>query len=231
MESERLASRRPHARPEPVRRPPPPGRPRRFGDMTGVARDRARRRRARVRPVPPLHARRSPARRPARPTRPSSAPTSGSSPASPTRSPASARPRPAIDGATASGADRATADDRRALDRHDGLHGAATGAPRGPPARSTTPGGAPRAVDVDGTELTHRPRRRQRPRPRATGGSRATTAGITGRRGTLVYRDLGSTNGSRVNGVAGRRARARGRATGSSSATASSSSRRPGTWR
>ena len=165
-----------------------------FGDMTAIARDRARRRGADVRPRAPLHARRPPARRPARPTRPSSAPTSGSSPGSPTRSPGRCRPGAA---------------DRR---RPSGVVGLAARptrwssrcprptAPR-PGCASTVPGGASRSVDVDGTDLTIG---RAADNDLVLGDGRVSRhhGRLTGRRGTLVYIDLGSTNGSRVNGVA-----------------------------
>ena len=67
--------------------------------------------------------------------------------------------------------------------------------------RVTTSGGAPRTIDVDGTDLSI---------GRAADNDLVLSDGrvsrhhgrLTGRRGTLVYVDLGSTNGSRVNGVA-----------------------------
>ena len=66
--------------------------------------------------------------------------------------------------------------------------------------RVTVAGGAPRSVDVDGTDLTIG---RAADNDLVLGDNRVSRhhGRLTGRRGTLVYVDLGSTNGSRVNGV------------------------------
>jgi hypothetical protein len=66
--------------------------------------------------------------------------------------------------------------------------------------RVTVQGGAPRSVDVDGTDLTIG---RAADNDLVLGDNRVSRhhGRLTGRRGTLVYVDLGSTNGSRVNGV------------------------------
>ena len=82
--------------------------------------------------------------------------------------------------------------------------------------RVTDPDGRTRDVVVDGRQPDDRPGDRQRPRRRSTGASRATTAGSSAAAGRSSTTDLGSTNGSRVNGVTvargrpGRRRSARG---------------------
>jgi len=65
----------------------------------------------------------------------------------------------------------------------------------------TAPGQAPRSVDLGGTELTIG-RAADNDLVLADGRVSRHHARITARRGTFVYRDLGSTNGSRVNAVA-----------------------------
>ena len=67
--------------------------------------------------------------------------------------------------------------------------------------RVSMPHGAARLVEFDGTELTIG---RSADNDLVLADSRVSRhhARITGRRGTIVYVDLGSTNGSRVNGVA-----------------------------
>ena len=66
--------------------------------------------------------------------------------------------------------------------------------------RVTVAGGAARNVDVDGTDLTIG---RAADNDLVLADNRVSRhhGRLTGRRGTLVYVDLGSTNGSRVNGV------------------------------
>jgi pSer/pThr/pTyr-binding forkhead associated (FHA) protein len=66
--------------------------------------------------------------------------------------------------------------------------------------RVTVSGGAARSVDVDGTDLTIG---RAADNDLVLADNRVSRhhGRLTGRRGTLVYVDLGSTNGSRVNGV------------------------------
>ena len=91
MESERLAATDRTLVPEPVRRPPQPGRPGRVRRHAGVARERAGRWRADLRPRPSLHARGSAPRRALGRSRASSAPTSRWTRGSPTRSPAGRR--------------------------------------------------------------------------------------------------------------------------------------------
>lgn len=66
--------------------------------------------------------------------------------------------------------------------------------------RLTTPDGATRSVDFDGTELTIG-RAADNDLVLPDGRVSRHHARLIGRRGTLVYIDLGSTNGSRVNGV------------------------------
>lgn len=66
--------------------------------------------------------------------------------------------------------------------------------------RLTTPDGASRSVDFDGTELTIG-RAADNDLVLPDGRVSRHHARLIGRRGTLVYIDLGSTNGSRVNGV------------------------------
>jgi pSer/pThr/pTyr-binding forkhead associated (FHA) protein len=66
--------------------------------------------------------------------------------------------------------------------------------------RVRTPDGATRIVDVDGTDLTIG-RAADNVLVLADGRVSRHHGRLTGRRGTLVYVDLGSTNGSRVNGV------------------------------
>ena len=66
--------------------------------------------------------------------------------------------------------------------------------------RLTTPDGAIRSVDFDGTELTIG-RAADNDLVLPDGRVSRHHARLIGRRGTLVYIDLGSTNGSRVNGV------------------------------
>ena len=76
--------------------------------------------------------------------------------------------------------------------------------PRPAPPRArlmvTTPDLPPRAVDLGGTELTIG-RASDNDLVLADGRVSRHHARITARRGTFVYRDLGSTNGSRVNAV------------------------------
>jgi hypothetical protein len=66
--------------------------------------------------------------------------------------------------------------------------------------RVRTPDGATRIVDVDGTDLTIG-RAADNDLVLADGRVSRHHGRLTGRRGTLVYVDLGSTNGSRVNGT------------------------------
>jgi hypothetical protein len=66
--------------------------------------------------------------------------------------------------------------------------------------RVRTPDGETRTVDVDGTDLTIG-RAADNDLVLADGRVSRHHGRLTGRRGTLVYLDLGSTNGSRVNGV------------------------------
>lgn len=66
--------------------------------------------------------------------------------------------------------------------------------------RVTVPHGAPRLVEFDGTELTIG-RGADNDVVLPDGRVSRHHARLTGRRGTVVYVDLGSTNGSRVNGV------------------------------
>ena len=66
--------------------------------------------------------------------------------------------------------------------------------------RVRTPDGDVRTVDVDGTDLTIG-RAADNDLVLADGRVSRHHGRLTGRRGTLVYLDLGSTNGSRVNGV------------------------------
>lgn len=66
--------------------------------------------------------------------------------------------------------------------------------------RLTTPDGASRSVEFDGTELTIG-RAADNDLVLPDGRVSRHHARLIGRRGTLVYVDLGSTNGSRVNGV------------------------------
>jgi hypothetical protein len=66
--------------------------------------------------------------------------------------------------------------------------------------RVRTPDGVTRTVDVDGTDLTIG-RSADNDLVLADGRASRHHGRLTGRRGTLVYLDLGSTNGSRVNGV------------------------------
>ena len=167
-----------------------------FGDMTGIARHASS----------PTGRCSSPGRATTRSsiarastssaTRPSSAPTSGSSPASPTRSPA----RPAM---------RAADGRRRRRQRADRVAARPTRwssrcpdrRPRGPAARDAARTAPARTVDVDGTDLTIG-RAADNDLVLADGRVSRHHGRLTGRRGTLVYTDLGSTNGSRVNGVA-----------------------------
>ena len=122
-----------------------------FGEMTAIARHRARRRGAASSPgratTPSSIGRASTSSA----TRPSSAPTSGSSPASPTRSPGRAgRARGRRLAATAV----ATRPDRWRPDRHDGLHRARG---RGRPRRAcacATRDGVTRTSTFDGSGLT-----------------------------------------------------------------------------
>jgi len=74
--------------------------------------------------------------------------------------------------------------------------------PRAPRARLrvTTPDGDARSVEFDGTELTIG-RAADNDLVLPDGRVSRHHARVIGRRGTLVYLDLGSTNGSRVNGV------------------------------
>ena len=65
----------------------------------------------------------------------------------------------------------------------------------------TSPGIAPRSIDLGGTEMTIG-RAADNDLVLADGRVSRHHARITARRGTFVYRDLGSTNGSRVNAVA-----------------------------
>lgn len=67
--------------------------------------------------------------------------------------------------------------------------------------RVTVPHGASRLVEFDGTELSIG-RAADNDLVLADGRVSRHHARLTGRRGTVVYVDLGSTNGSRVNGVA-----------------------------
>jgi Protein of unknown function (DUF3662)/Inner membrane component of T3SS, cytoplasmic domain len=66
--------------------------------------------------------------------------------------------------------------------------------------RVRTPDGGSRTVDVDGTDLSIG-RAADNDLVLADGRVSRHHGRLTGRRGTLVYLDLGSTNGSRVNGV------------------------------
>ena len=66
--------------------------------------------------------------------------------------------------------------------------------------RVRTPDGVTRTVDVDGTDLTIG-RSADNDLVLSDGRVSRHHGRLTGRRGTLVYLDLGSTNGSRVNGV------------------------------
>jgi hypothetical protein len=66
--------------------------------------------------------------------------------------------------------------------------------------RVRTPDGDARTIDVDGTDLTIG-RAADNDLVLADGRVSRHHGRLTGRRGTLVYLDLGSTNGSRVNGV------------------------------
>jgi hypothetical protein len=66
--------------------------------------------------------------------------------------------------------------------------------------RVRTPDGVTRTVDVDGTDLSIG-RSADNDLVLADGRVSRHHGRLTGRRGTLVYLDLGSTNGSRVNGV------------------------------
>ena len=66
--------------------------------------------------------------------------------------------------------------------------------------RVRTPDGVTRTIDVDGTDLSIG-RSADNDLVLADGRVSRHHGRLTGRRGTLVYLDLGSTNGSRVNGV------------------------------
>jgi pSer/pThr/pTyr-binding forkhead associated (FHA) protein len=66
--------------------------------------------------------------------------------------------------------------------------------------RVRTPDGVTRTIDVDGSDLTIG-RSADNELVLADGRVSRHHGRLTGRRGTLVYLDLGSTNGSRVNGV------------------------------
>lgn len=66
--------------------------------------------------------------------------------------------------------------------------------------RVTAPHGAPRSIEFDGTELSIG-RAADNDLALADGRVSRHHARLAGRRGTIVYVDLGSTNGSRVNGV------------------------------
>ena len=123
-----------------------------FGDMTGVARHRARRRGAPVRPVAPLHAGRPARASTCSATRPWSAPTSGSSPGSPTRSPAGARPGDRRPGQRQR--PMADADDRRARPTRWSSRCRAPSGAAGPPAGHRRRTAHAHASIVDGTDLT-----------------------------------------------------------------------------
>ena len=185
-----------------------------FGDMTGSLASELADGALLFARARQLHPRRPAARRPR-----SADPTvrarrhPGRSPGSPTRSPGSERHDLAADrrldepaAMTARGttvqAGRRHGGDRRAADRHDGLHRAPTERPGGATAGHRPPTVTRASVRVRRVRPDHRSGRRQRPRRSPTAACRATTPGSPAGAGTLVYADLGSTNGSRVNGVA-----------------------------
>ena len=196
MEGERLTTSDRTLVPEPLRRPPPSGRPGRVRRHDRDARVRARRRRAGVRPGAPLHGRRPAAGRPRR--------RSGDR--------ADRHPRRRTVRRGRSGRTRriGPGGGRTRWRRPGGRFADATDTrvfaipepddPAGRPARDRS-GRADATGRHRGGQPDDRARDRQRPRRAATPRVSRHHGRIAGRRGTLVYADLGSTNGSRVNGV------------------------------
>ena len=204
MEAERLAAADRTLVPEPVRRPPPSRRPGRLRRHDRLARLGAGRWRAGVRPSAALHARRPAAGRPRRRSRRGTRRHPGRWPGSPTRSP------------DTTGATRRP-DRKRRLGQAVRLRDEPVGpmarptrwsspSParrrRAPRLRVIDPDGGQRVCEFDGSRPDDRPGDRQRPRRCPTAGSPPPRPHRRAGAGTLVYTDLGSTNGSRVNGVA-----------------------------